>query len=592
MDNLKSLLLKHRFVFIIYFILSFLIISKIIGAFSGVIFGYADTVHWSYNAYYFSKYLSFNGLYFDVDLNNNESFFPFGTVQAFQSWGLEKDFFNYLIYTWIGHSGFLKIYAFLSISFSFWGIYFLLQKHFSLTQSMVPALAGSFLGYYSILKYPYHYGFTIHHWTGLSLVLDFLIIYKLIVDQEININYFLLRIAFLFFSFGEDLTYVTSIGVLSILIHGLVIVSYSIFNTKKINIFLKPKWLVVSIFLFSLLVFTTYYLPIFMKIYFSIMDFSKEGFLQAFWWSNPIRLLIPIIPKLNILDLKYHLMIGDSSDSIGVFTLSSLILFSLFYCLFHINRRLFAILPLLLLACILLSYHPSEFPYLTKLPWFNYFRVSGRSSFAISIIFGMFGAFVHFENFFLTKWKKVLVIAFLIFLIWEVRTVYSHKNNTEIKLSNDNLEYFNSIKNLPGEAILDWPFCIFGADGDERLCPYFSNTGNQYSLRQFHHKKSIGQYFGRMHQTQKDIFLSKGWDKLFLMDSQSDPFFPKQSRCWNDQEWNQFLSFYNSYDFAGINLYSDILDDKCKEVFKKRFGEPIDKTNLHLSGELWLFRKK
>ncbi len=144
---------------------------------------------------------------------------------------------------------------------------------------------------------------------------------------------------------------------------------------------------------------------------------------------------------------------------------------------------------------------------------------------------------------------------------------------------------------MPQEAVLDWPFCVFGADGDERLCPYFSKTLNQYALRQFHRKKSISQYFGRMHDSQKQILLNEGWEKMFLYDTNSNPFRPMQARCWNEREWDFFLNFFYKYNFAGINLYVEILPKSCLEEWIKRLGQPASKTYLEHSGELWFFKK-
>ncbi len=123
--------IQNKLAILVYLVFILLFFTKILGSFSGFIFGYADTAHWNYNAYYFSKYLDFNGLYVTIDLQNNESFYPIGTVQSFQSWGLEKDILNFLAYKIWGLSGFLKIYAFVSISLSYFGFYFLLRTKFS-----------------------------------------------------------------------------------------------------------------------------------------------------------------------------------------------------------------------------------------------------------------------------------------------------------------------------------------------------------------------------------------------------------------------------------------------------------------------------
>lgn len=67
----------------------------------------------------------------------------------------------------------------------------------------------------------------------------------------------------------------------------------------------------------------------------------------------------------------------------------------------------------------------------------------------------------------------------------------------------------NFVKQQPGEAVLDWPFCVAGGNGLglDNLCPYVFKNGAAFALRRFHEKKVVGQSFSRLHPSQLQPYL-------------------------------------------------------------------------------------
>jgi hypothetical protein len=207
------------------------------------------------------------------------------------------------------------------------------------------------------------------------------------------------------------------------------------------------------------------------------------------------------------------------------------------------------------------------------------------------------------------------------------------------------------LKNQPGEAVLDWPFCIEGANYWEvtkKLCPYFKINNSIYSLRRFHNKKVLGQYFGRLYPEQVQPYLKAGWDKMIV--PQGDKFVTfgfdlaykkaqqagyegskrafrqalkrgdmiyeiwmlpgdgaytegvikgvekeeeknSNKRCFQEAHWSFFTDFYKYNDFAGINLYVDVLPKECISEFHQRFGKPVRETVIPKTGRVQFLPK-
>jgi hypothetical protein len=139
----------------------------------------------------------------------------------------------------------------------------------------------------------------------------------------------------------------------------------------------------------------------------------------------------------------------------------------------------------------------------------------------------------------------------------------------------------NYVKERSPEAVLDFPFC---AKGGNRvgICPSYKSNGGVFALRRFHQKKVMGHFFGRLHPNQLEPYLQAGWDKLLLAEDNKSP----RNKCFSDREWSFFTDFYKYNDFAGINLYVDLLPKACVNQFYQRFGKPAIETKIPEAGRV------
>jgi hypothetical protein len=101
----------------------------------------------------------------------------------------------------------------------------------------------------------------------------------------------------------------------------------------------------------------------------------------------------------------------------------------------------------------------------------------------------------------------------------------------------------------------------------------------------------MGQYFGRLHPSQIEPYLQAGWDKLFFPDSSDVSKATRQARCFRPAEWSFFTDFYKLNDFAGINLYVDLLPEDCVGEFYTRFGTPAAETLVPGAGRVKFIAK-
>jgi hypothetical protein len=96
----------------------------------------------------------------------------------------------------------------------------------------------------------------------------------------------------------------------------------------------------------------------------------------------------------------------------------------------------------------------------------------------------------------------------------------------------------------------------------------------------------MGQYFGRLHPSQIEPYLRAGWDRLFFPDNVDIHKATRQTRCFRAEEWSFFTNFYKFNDFAGINLYVNLLPEDCVNEFYKRFGTPVVETTVPAAGRV------
>ena len=619
---------------------SFLVIKD----FSIPLTGDGDTVHWEYIGFYVAKNLNF--LPFPkLELVNNQVFYPYGTDSVFQMWGFERDIFYTILSSVFGSGPWLQIYYFLTVLVTAIGAFILLVQDYGFARAIGAGTLVSFFNFYAINKYPDHLNISVLHWTTLSLVADFLIVKRVTLRRHVSLRLILVRACLLILSLGQDLGYIagfalTSFTVSTIFIAVLLCYRYirgdlrlielfqSVVETYKSEFSTSPLTYLV---LLGLSIIAGYiYLPLVFQIAREAKSFDFTGVADGVWWVNPLRLLIPFLPGLNP-KLPFEQVLRDSPEDLGggspgwfllilgtvglwqarkrITIFIPLLLIFILCILYHpgsfsikgflffilgtvllwqARKRITIFIPLLLIFILYILYHDPILPTLKIFPWFAFNRVAERSTVIYPVILCLFALEIKFDG--LRSRSRQLVSVLLVCLACtELYTAYSFKLSYQPhSLDKSFLTYMDYVKEQPGEAVLDWPFCVTGGNGigtTQGLCPYYKLNSGVYALRRFHEKKVMGQYFGRLHPSQIEPYLQAGWDHLFFPDAD---FFKAthQTRCFRPTEWSFFTDFYKLNEFAGINLYVDLLTEDCITEFYARLGTPVAETLVPGAGRV------
>jgi hypothetical protein len=361
------------------------------------------------------------------------------------------------------------------------------------------------------------------------------------------------------------------------------------------------------------------YLPLTIQLARESRNFNFSGVDFGTFWIHPFRLLIPYFPGINTPERSFQSIFRDMPEAIGAGSPGWFLLAAGAIGLWQNSRQLAIFIPLLSMFLLCFLYIPQELftfgtlkhlivlilatlslwftrkrmrvfipllfvllcvffikpfifllPTLKIFPWFTFNRVAGRSTLIYSTILSIFALHINLNS--LNSSKKQLLTGLLVILACtELGTAYSFRLDYQQPkpLNQDFFAYMDYVRAQPGEAVLDWPFCIFSGGGADSICP-FSDNG-VFALRRFHEKKVMGLYLARLHDSQIEPLLQSGWDHLFLPDRTNS----RQRRCFNQEEWSFFTDFYKFNDFAGINLYVDRLPEECLNEFYTRFGNPV-----------------
>ncbi len=597
--------------------------------------------YWEYMGFFFAKNLKLLPIP-HLDMVNNQVFYPYGVNSVFQAWGIERDIFYAIFYLFFGVGPWLQFYYLLTLIITALGTFILLVRDYGIFRASGAGFIVSFFNFYAIHKYPHHLLVSFIHWTTLSLIADFLIVKRVVLKQHVSLRLILVRACLLILSLGQDLGYVAGFALMSLTVSALfiaVLLTYRHFRKKlrltelfqravttyKTEFFASPR---TSLVLLGLSIIAGYiYLPLALQIAREAKSFDFTGITSGAWWTSPSRLLIPWLPGLNP-GLPFEQVFGDSPEGLGAgspgwfllilgtvglwqsrkritifIPLLLIFLLCIFYhpesfamkrlfllilgtvALWQARKRVTIFMPLLLIFLICIFYKPVHLPTLKLFPWFAFNRVGGRSSVIYPVILCIFALEINFDGLRLRS-RQLLSACLVVLACTELYTAYSFKIDYQPYLLDQNFfTYMDYVKKQPGEAVLDWPFCIHGGNGIG-ICPYYRYNSVIHAMRRFHEKKVMGQYFGRLHPSQIEPYIQAGWDKLFFPDSPNVSKVTRQARCFHPDEWSFFTDFYKLNDFAGINLYVELLPEDCVSEFYARFGTPALETLVPGAGRV------
>ncbi|WP_341528682.1 hypothetical protein [Nostoc sp. UHCC 0302] len=571
--------------------------------------GGSDVDIWEYIGFYVNKNLSFSPLP-KLNLNNNQVLYPYGTNSVFQPWALERDILYAILHSF-SSGPWLKIYYLLTILVTAFGSFILLFRDYGYARAMSFGYLVTYGNFYAVLEYPVHISKAVLHWTTLSFIADFLIVKRVCLGEFLSIRLILVRVCLLVLSLGQDLGYIAGFSLTSFTVSTLfitVVVCYRYFKSKLVfnhlllilKRYKKEFWMYprISFFLIILTTIAAYiYIPLILQIRRETKNFDFTGISSGYLWVHPLRLFIPFFPQFNPANIDFKQLFGDIPENIGAGSPGWFLLIVATMGLWKAHKKIIIYLPLILIFIIFVFYHPINFPTLNIFPWLAFNRKPISSIYPV--ILGLFALEVNLNG--LHEHQRKLVSVLLVCLACtEVYTAYSIKLNYNPYSIDKNFlfdktffTYMNYIKKQPGEAVLDWPFCVAGGNGvgSASLCPYYHLNSGVFSLRRFHEKKVMGQYFGRLHPSQIEPYLQAGWDKLFFPDSRDIFKASRQTRCFKTEEWSFLTDFYKFNDFAGINLYVNFLPEDCIAKFYKSFGTPVIETVVPSAGRVQFIPK-
>ncbi|MCP2727785.1 hypothetical protein [Limnofasciculus baicalensis] len=593
-SNYKLLSLGAAFLLFLLISLGFSI--WFIKDFSIPLGGGGDYNIWEYLGFYFTRNLSFQP-FPTLNLVNNQVFYPYGTNSVFQAWAIERDIFFATLYSLFWDGSWLQIYYLLTVIVTAVGSYSLLVWDYGIARSIGAGLIVSVGNFYVLNSYP-NLG-NVHHWTTLNFVADFLIVKRVTLRQDLPLRLILVRIGLLALSLGQPLGYVAALALLSLTVSLLfltVILAYRYLREKlaikelvaqRLRIYKKEIFTYtrqsLALLTFDVIVIYTYF-PLALQIAREAKSFDFTKWPTGAWWANPLRAIIPYLPGLDPRQAFWQKIFQDSPEMLGSGSIGWFLLIIGAVGLWQTRKRIIIFIPLITILLLCSLYHPIHFPILKIFPWFSFYRVAGRSTAIYPVILCLFSLEINFSA--IRRTKRQLLLSLMICLACtEVYTAYLPWINYQPFLFDKTFfTYMNYVKKQPGEAVLDWPFCVVGGNGMglKELCPFYERNNSVFTLRRFHHKKVMGQYSGRLHPSQMEQYLQAGWDKLLFPDDTAT----RQKRCFKTDEWSFFEKFYQLNNFAGINLYVDLLPEDCVEEFYQRFGKPVVETLVAGAGQV------
>jgi len=565
------------------------------GGTTGPLFGHGDTAQGEFIGHFFAKNLSLFP-FPRLQLKTDQIFYPYGVSAVFEPWAIEREYFFALFFSLFGTGPWLFIYYMMSLLISCLGLFLLFNKDFGPVKAALAGFCAVFLNFYALAKFPAHYEMSVLHWTTLGIAVDFLLVRQTTARGKISLRLLLLRSLFTVLALGLGLGYVAGASLFSVTICCVYVFFYlagvwlkerkppytfkNLINNWQTE-FINHKWPCLALLL-GTVIFTFLYIPVVVQIYFATKEFTDVP--QGSMWTSPWRILIPWLPWTNPAmgePAWLKTLIADHSEGLGAGSPGFfLIISALFGILF--SRRKTALVPFILMFIWIWFNHPYKHLSLNIFPWFGYARVGSRFTILMAPLLTIMALGIPFPR---HRKSYPMAVLFLLLIITAILEFYTFMNGYRYRparIPENFLNYMETVKNAPGEAVLDWPFCIAGGNGigTPYLGRFYRRNNSVGFMQRYHGKKIVGNYFGRLSMKQVEPLLQAGWHKLFHPDHKHPFQAKRQAVPMTASEWRFFDKFYTRNDFCGINLYPDLLAPGDEKKFYQRFGRPVIGTTI------------
>jgi hypothetical protein len=579
----------------------------VIHDFRGPMLGSGDGAIWTYQGYYLGRNLSFRPLP-RLDLINDQLFYPYGGDNVFQPWVLEPALLSALAGRVIGPGPWYQLDFLFSVLIAATGAFLLLVREHGAYRSSLVAIAVSFCSYYAVAKFAGHFGVACNGWLTLNLLADWVLVRRFVLGRPWSARLLAARALLLALVLGEDLSYLAGIALTSFCVCTLAVALTLAARAGFRPVCLAAQargWLrqlsgsfaahraQTSALVGATLVVAYFWVPIVLQINHAARVFDVSQMPSGGDWANPLRMLIPVFPGFNPVTLVHAFR--DRPEA--WFAASPGLFFVLFALagLIGARKRVVGWLPFVVLLVLFLSFDPPRFAILRVLPWFPMARITGRFSTAYPTILAILGLGVPAAAF-RHRRGVLLAAAGMMLLGVEAATAYGvlllRPNRTFFHPDAAFTRLVDAIRSSPGEAVLDWPWCLAGGNG-VGLCRFYKyEAGNTMLMQQFDGKKAVANYFGRLHPDQVRPYFEAGWPRMFFPDERDAHRASRQRRDFRPAEWDFLRRFFVLNDFCGVLLYTDRLPAATVEGFEHRFGEPVAVATGTPYGRLEFIRKK
>lgn len=562
-----------------------------------------DTEQWENMSYYLAKNISFP-LYPKLDLTNNDHLYPYGANHAFQGWFLEGNYFYAFFYNLWGSGPWLNIYYALSMLLGALGVFFLIGHFFNYQRAILVSLLVTFFNFHALNRYPAHYAYSILHWATISIFLDFIIVRKFYNKELISLRLVFFKIMIMSLALGLDLAYILGFVLNSFFFSGLFIAflclmkQYRMYFSKLVRYWyadLKSKrpfliWMPMVAIMAGWL-----YIPVIWQVFNAVRSFHFD-YPAGYTWDMPLRLFFPYFQFFNAAYNPFQEVFHDRPEGLGSLSPGLLpITIGLVGYIYSSKKSRIIMIPFFIFLLIATCSHPVRWPVIQALPWCKMYRVTSRITVIIPIFCGFLFLMGNYKSI-KPIYKASILLLILLIGFSEIYTVFNMRYKRVAYTFADSFKpYIEYVKRQKGEAVLDWPFCIAGGNGVgtlDNLCPTYNKSSGVHALKRFHDKKTIGHYYGRLHPSLITPFVRSGWPQILIGDSKESGHSKRLVNTFTVKQWEFFQEFFKKNDFAGINLYIDLLPEEEVKEFYRKFGLPTKTTSVPIAGRVVFIPKR
>ena len=173
----------------------------------------------------------------------------------------------------------------------------------------------------------------------------------------------------------------------------------------------------------------------------------------------------------------------------------------------------------------------------------------------------------------LGRQKWALLVVFTIFSGVEISWLMFPTKDLP-SLHRSTVKLLEQVKQAPGSAVLDMPFCVAGGNGvcTREQCPNYPSSTIGACFSTWHEKKVYGLYQSRLVFAQCEIYDRAPYVSWFDA-------WAKQ-RCLTPPEWDEFCAYLDEHpELSAVMVYPGIwtavAKPECRAEFNRRLGPPI-----------------